>query len=218
MNASFDLIFFDFNGTLLNDLDRGYDCIRQLCIEYHVTIPSQNLYLETFGFPVHQFYLNLGFKLDHHAYQKLSERFMELYHRDPLPDLFERVPALLERLSSMGLRLAIISAYRQDRLNRLLELRGIQSKFEWVSGLQDDLATSKEIRLQEAMQVLQPQNPLFIGDTLHDLDVARSVGIPCHLIASGHTSYDRLCREGEGSSVYLDLEEWEKSNFKGSVC
>ena len=47
--------------------------------------------------------------------------------------------------------------------------------------------------------------PLFVGDTLHDADVATALGADCVLYCGGHQSYDRLATSGY--PVIRDIRE-----------
>ena len=52
---------------------------------------------------------------------------------------------------------------------------------------------------------------VFIGDTLHDLEVATELSIPCILVAAGHQDKTILCEYTD--HVYDDLKEAEKDAY-----
>ena len=43
---------------------------------------------------------------------------------------------------------------------------------------------------------IDPEEALFVGDTVHDFEVAQSIGCRCVLIAGGHQSVERLAATG----------------------
>ena len=48
-----------------------------------------------------------------------------------------------------------------------------------------------------------PKEVLFIGDTIHDKDIADVVGSDCILVSKGHVSKERL--QKTGASVFEEL-------------
>ena len=46
---------------------------------------------------------------------------------------------------------------------------------------------------------------LFVGDTIHDKDIADTIGADCVLIANGHVSKERLVKTG--APVFNELNE-----------
>ncbi len=70
----------------------------------------------------------------------------------------------------------------------------INHYFPVISGLKDHYANGK---LESGLQLIEnahvdPEFTILIGDTLHDAEVAKEMGIDCLLIASGHQALHRL--------------------------
>ena len=51
----------------------------------------------------------------------------------------------------------------------------------------------------------EPDEMLFIGDTIHDFEVAQEAGMRCCLVSNGHCSEERL--KATGVPVYKNLTE-----------
>ncbi len=66
--------------------------------------------------------------------------------------------------------------------------------FEKIVGLNNHYAATKEDVVGDLIQKIgiDPSEICMVGDTIHDLEVAESVGIKYILIAHGHQSYERL--------------------------
>ena len=78
-----------------------------------------------------------------------------------------------------------------------LKFYGIFEHFDNVVGLSDTLANSKE---QVAINFVKENNLdgseiLFVGDSIHDLEVANAINANCYLLTTGHTSKKRLLNE-----------------------
>jgi Predicted phosphatases len=113
----------------------------------------------------------------------------------------------LARFSSLGIRQFILSAMEQQQLNRTVMLNRIHHFFEAVAGLDNHYAVSK---IEVGHKLIDSHNlnlskTLLIGDTIHDFEVAQSLGCQCLLIANGHQSAKRL--ERTGAKVVKNLSE-----------
>ena len=124
-----------------------------------------------------------------------ATEFINLYHQElDHARLFSDVTLVLDYVSNLGLSQSILSAMEHDSLVKSLSDNTIINYFHDVSGIDNHYAHSK-IEIGEALikKLKLPKNQLLvIGDTLHDLDVADSLGIDCLLISSGHQSKVRL--------------------------
>ena len=75
------MIFWDWNGTLLDDVDFTHGCLNWM-LETHGYHQRYDLaaYREIFGFPIEEYYIRAGFDFAKHPYPELAERFMEHYN------------------------------------------------------------------------------------------------------------------------------------------
>jgi len=84
-----------------------------------------------------------------------------------------------------------------NALEESLTDKGIRPYFSIVQGINNHLANGK-VELAKGLiksSGFSAEESLLIGDTIHDLHVAQSVGSPCVLIANGHFSKERLLKE-----------------------
>ncbi|MBN2637266.1 MAG: HAD hydrolase-like protein, partial [Prolixibacteraceae bacterium] len=79
--------------------------------------------------------------------------------------------------------------------------------FEDAAGLGDHYAVSKIERGQQLLEKFQlnKTKTFIIGDTIHDFEVARELGIKCILVADGHQSEERL--RSTGAIVTRELSQ-----------
>lgn len=66
--------------------------------------------------------------------------------------------------------------------------------FAHVFGIENKFAGSKLERGQELLRIsgIDASETVIVGDTLHDLEVAKDLGVDAVLIAQGHQSAGRL--------------------------
>lgn len=188
-------IIWDWNGTLLNDLDVCVEAIAEEMRLRGMEPVSRERYRELFGFPVRDYYARLGFDFEREPFESIGGAFMRRFlARVTECDLHAGVRATLEGLRASGLRQSVLSAAQQTTLHQQLCHFGIQGYFERAYGLNDHHATSKVDRGRELIADLgvHPRDCLLVGDTDHDLEVGEALGVDVLLIASGHQTFERL--------------------------
>lgn len=181
-------IFWDWNGTLVDDVDTVVQINNQVFALHGYAPTTAEEYRRLFRFPVIEYYRALGvtdedFRL---IAKEWNEGFVAAFHQVPLKrDVAETV----RRFQQAGFRQVIISASQQDQLRAQVkqfpELEGI---FNDVLGLSDLYAVSKVQLAQDylARTGIDPTDALFLGDTNHDAEVAAAIGCKCCLISGGH--------------------------------
>ena len=71
------IIFWDWNGTLLDDVDFTHGCLNWM-LETHGYPQRYDLaeYREIFGFPIEEYYLRAGFDFARHPYPELAADYL----------------------------------------------------------------------------------------------------------------------------------------------
>ncbi len=119
--------------------------------------------------------------------------------------LREEAAETLTCLREHGYRQSVLSASRQDYLDRFIAHFALGSYFEELLGIDSVHAPGKADRGRHwiAQSGLEPGRVLLIGDTCHDAEVAEAMGTDCWLLDGGHHPVDRL--EGTGCRCLPDL-------------
>jgi phosphoglycolate phosphatase len=192
------IIIWDWNGTLLNDVQMCVNCMNELLGKRNLTPLSLEAYRSVFNFPVKDYYEKIGFDFSREDFEVPAKEFMDLYHRFlPETKLFPCVREVLEHFKQRGFRQLIISAMEHNSLMKALEEREILSYFDAVSGI-DNIYAGGKIEMARAFLnrlALLPGQMIFIGDTLHDREVAQALGIDYLLVAAGHQSKKVLLKK-----------------------
>lgn len=203
----FEAIIWDWNGTLLNDVDIAVNSINQLLGDRNLKLLTIEKYLEVFTFPVQDYYEQIGFDLKKEPFEIPAFQFISIYNKAvETCGLYKEVIPSLTKLCNGGYRQFILSAMEQQQLEKTVRDNGISCFFEDLYGLSDHFAKSK---VENGMSLirergLDPEKTLLIGDTTHDYDVASVIGCSCVLIAKGHQSRERLLKSGANVLDSLD--------------
>ncbi len=196
----YDFVLWDWNGTLLDDLEMNLEIMKELMVENGLEdVPSKEFYLEHFGFPIGDFYELLGFDFSKVDYLKLADDYVEKYEeRFKTTPLFKNAEKTLKTLFENGVHQAVISATGHERLVSQVGHFEISKVFDAVLGTENDLGKGKTAVAEEWLKKSRadPKRVVFIGDTLHDLETAKAIGCNCIFVANGHNSKERLLKTG----------------------
>lgn len=202
------VVIWDWNGTLLNDLTHCVSSINKMLGERSKPELTVKKYKEIFTFPIRNYYEAAGFDFSKEDFETPALEFIDIYGSGiESCALHDDVPEVLGSFSAAGVRQFVLSAMEQEMLERTLKHNGIFHFFEGVAGLGDHFAVSKVERGKQLFSEfgINPENARMFGDTIHDFEVARELGIRCTLVANGHQSKERL--EKTGAPVVERLAE-----------
>ena len=197
-------LLWDWNGTLLDDTQACIDALNVMLTRRGLKAIGRDYYRAHFSFPVRPFYASIGVRLEDEDWDRLAQEYHDTYHAQPM-ELNAEALSALELARTAGCRQAIISALRQDMLDRDTARFGISSFMEYVYGVDNLDGGSKIVRARELLarlrQSIESNNQtikqfpiVLIGDALHDKEVADDLGIGCVLFSGGGHSHERLAR------------------------
>ena len=191
-------IVFDFNGTLVDDLDVSIDALNECIKKYlnNVELVSKERYLEIFRFPVGPLYQELGFDFTKIDYNELANFFISYYESRAFNEckLFDEVVPVLTLLKNKGYKLYILSASYIDLLIDMLKKYAILEYFDGLVALENKHGGSKIERGKQyfSQNNIDPSECVMIGDTIHDIEVAHELGMDCISYDRGHNSNKKL--------------------------
>lgn len=185
----YDHVIWDWNGTLLDDVDCCHRTISRLLTNHGMPPITLERYRSIFRFPVTEYYRALGFDLIQPPFEAISREWVGLYETlQAEARLYPGMRGLLTELAERGMRSHILTAAHERDVEGLTARFRIRSCFESIHGLDNHHAGSKLARGRALMTVigLGPQSSILAGDTDHDAEVALELGIDCVLLDEGH--------------------------------
>jgi phosphoglycolate phosphatase len=208
MPISFDAIIWDWNGTLLDDTELCVTIMNGMLKKRDLPLLTVDSYQNIFTFPVKNYYQHIGFNFEAEPFEIPAKEFIDRYNEKVLEcELHEQEKSILNHFQTNQIQQFVLSAMKQDALEKCLVSYSIDHFFEHISGLDDHYAVSKldNGRLLFRKFNLNPDKTILIGDTVHDYEVASELRCQCVLIANGHQSKQRL--ESTGGLVINSLDE-----------
>lgn len=188
-------LIWDWNGTLLNDVQYAVDVMNVLLSKRNMKRLNRERYRSIFGFPVKRYYEKLAFDFETEAFEDVCREFVSSYMADfSSCRLFEGVDDNLNRFKQMGFSQSILSATDQASLNKMTSHFDIDDCFDQIYGIKNKFAESKIQRGREllATSIHSARDSILIGDTDHDLEVGKGLGVDVLLVSRGHQSFKRL--------------------------
>lgn len=201
-------ILWDWNGTLLDDARLTWESVSAILQSQGLREISFDTYRETFRMPAVHFYEGLGLDFSRTSMEEISEQFHSYYeaHLMECP-LHAGVTEALEAVRASGKKQSILSAHPTAQLESAVQKYGLRHYFDHLSGSNSNQGASKAAhgRAWFAQSGLATNEVLLIGDTDHDAEVAKEIGIQCILISAGHQTHARL--EKTGAPVFFSVSD-----------
>lgn len=191
-------VIWDFNGTLMDDVDVAVASVNDMLDKRGMARTDRAAYVRMVTSPIIEYYKKI-FDLQVVPFAEIQVEFLAGYEkRIGQAGLLPGVGRALARFAEEGLQQCVISSFEQGRLRRMVEDLGIGGYFSEVSGADNTRAEGKVERGRDwlARSGAVPRQVLVIGDLVHDWEMARALGADCALIAAGHQHRQALERCG----------------------
>ena len=213
----FDLIVFDWDGTLMDSTATIVKCIQAAAKDIGVSPPSDQAAAHVIGLRLAEALQTVVPDIDPNLYPKLVERYR--YHyltKDHELVLFPGVQEMLEELSQQGYFLAVATGKSRVGLNRALNAVGLLSMFDATRCADETFSKPHPAMLQELTRELGQdlRRTVMIGDTTHDLLMANNAGASGIAVEYGaHPAHQlEACKPVFSARTVPELHQWLTEN------
>ncbi|KRA06890.1 phosphoglycolate phosphatase [Acidovorax sp. 99] len=175
----FDLIAFDWDGTLFDSTAIIVRCIQAAVRDVGGTVPTDKEAAYVIGMGLMQALAHAAPDVPPEKYTELGNRYRFHYiqHQDDL-SLFDGVLPLLNDLRERGHLLAVATGKSRRGLDEALHSVDLRGVFDGSRTADQTAGKPHPLMLQELMAEFDvaPERLLMIGDTTHDLQMAVNAG------------------------------------------
>lgn len=188
-------IIWDWNGTLIDDVSLCVHILNSVLTDHGKEKISINQYRKTFFFPVSKFYESLSLPCSGEEYERLAQNYIKKYREEYKGCiLHDHAFETIKSLKMLGVSQSIFSAGMQSDLEEFVNFYGLLDFMTVVDGANNIYAKGKGDRVHDHFIKVShhADQVLFVGDTLHDAEVATSVGCDALLFEKGHFCEERL--------------------------
>ena len=213
MTRRFDLIAFDWDGTLFDSTAIIVRCIQEAVRDVGGTVPSDESAAYVIGLGLSQALAHAAPDVPPERYPQLGERYRVHYtrHQDDL-SLFKGVLPMLDALHERGHVLTVATGKSRRGLNDTLQRTELQGRFQG-SRTADETARKPHPRMLHELMAefgVAPERTLMIGDTTHDLQLAGSAG--CASVGVSAGAHEPAAFEARGPLAVVhsvaELQDW----------
>ena len=191
----YDLIVFDWDGTIMDSTGLITECIQLAARDRALPIPSNDAAREIIGLGIHDSTLRLFPDLERDAQTEFALAYRRHFlSRDHEAPLYDGVRELLIALEQPERFLAVATGKPRAGLQRAFAHTGLESAFHFSRCADEGLPKPHPDMLMKLMDftAVRPERTLMIGDTIHDLDLAKNAGVAAVAVTYGAHSRDVL--------------------------
>jgi phosphoglycolate phosphatase len=184
----YDLIVFDWDGTLIDSAGTIVECIQAASREMGLAVPEPERARHVIGLGLHDSLRHAVPDLPRERYRDFAGLYRTHFlARENSMSLFSGIPQLLSGLAQRGHLLAVATGKSRAGLNRALHSSGLGAYFCASRCADETDPKPNPAMLLELMQELgvEPRRVLMVGDTSHDLEMARNAGIDAVAVSYG---------------------------------
>jgi phosphoglycolate phosphatase len=188
MKNRFDLIIFDWDGTLMDSVDWIVHCIQQAAMRCGFAVPRVQAVRDIVGLSIENAMEQLFPDEDGESRQKIAADYAKIFFTKQIgpADLFPGVHDMLKQFRNQGYRLAVATGKKSAGLHAAINATGLADLFSATRCADQTASKPNPLMLDEIIIELgvDKQRTLMVGDSVHDLQMAlnaqvASVGVTC---------------------------------------
>jgi phosphoglycolate phosphatase len=188
ISRRFDLIAFDWDGTLYDSTSIIVRCIQAAVVDVGGARPSDQDAAWVIGLGLAEALARAAPDVPQEKYAELGARYRHHYmrHHGDLV-LFDGVLPLLDTLHGRGHKLAVATGKSRVGLDAALATTALHGRFHGSRTADETFGKPHPRMLLELMeeQGVAPERTLMIGDTTHDLQLALNAGCASVAVSYG---------------------------------
>ncbi len=217
MSKRYDLIVFDWDGTVMDSTAVISGSIQAACRDLGLTVPDDETARHVIGLGLEQALRYAVPELPEAMYPDLVERYrFHFLAQDENIPLFEGARATIVELHDAGYWLGVATGKSHAGLSRAMESTGMKSYFHATRTADQTLSKPDPAMLFELMDELGTSagRTLMVGDTTHDLLMAQNAKVDA--VAMGHGAHPpEQLRELKPLALvdnFTELRVWFRAN------
>jgi len=198
MTRRFDLLVFDWDGTVMDSVARIVASLRAAITDLGWESRTTFALRDVIGLGLREAAQRLYPQIEAADYQRFVERYRHHFmFADPTPsELFPGAADTLRELQRQGYLLAVATGKGRQGLNKVLDETGLTTLFHSTRCADETTSKPHPQMLLEIMQELAvpAAATLMIGDTVYDMEMASNAGTPALAVDYGVHDRTRLAQ------------------------
>lgn len=214
MKKAFELIVFDWDGTLMDSHQRILDCLKAAANDCDATLLTDFEFSNVIGLGLKKATETLYPDFSQQQVAAYSDRFRSHYliENNTHSPLFNGAREILQTLKDKGYWMAVATGKGRQGLDLVLNESGLGSFFLTTRSASETFSKPHPQMLEEIMYELaiEPEQTLMIGDTEYDMELAKNARTHSLAVSYGVHSLERLLKYSPLGYIdqIQELPEW----------
>lgn len=217
MSKRYDLIVFDWDGTVMDSTAIIVNSIQSACRDIGLPIPDDEAARYVIGLGLDQALRHAVPTMTEAQRPDMVARYRHHFLvQDGAIPLFEGARETIAELHEVGYQLAVATGKTHAGLRRAMESSDMKHFFHATRTADQTFSKPNPAMLLELMDELDvaPERTLMIGDTTHDLQMAHNARVDVVAVGHGAHSEEQLLALNPLALVedFVQLKAWFKAN------
>ncbi|WP_047390784.1 HAD-IIIA family hydrolase [Chitinibacter sp. ZOR0017] len=195
MNARFELLVFDWDGTLMDSTGMIARSIQRAFADVGLPVPDDREARYVIGYGLTEAMSHLAPQASEVQIRAVVDAYRQHFlAKDQELQLYQGVETGLARLQQAGYRMAVATGKSRAGLDRVLRATGLGAFFEVTRTADEAFSKPHPAMLEYILDftAVSPTRTLMIGDTTHDLQLAINAGTASVGLSYGAHAADEL--------------------------
>ena len=217
MAKRYDLIVFDWDGTVMDSTAVIANSIQSACRDLDLDVPTDEVARHVIGLGLDQALRYAVPSAGESRHADLVARYRHhFFSQENAMPLFEGAEALMQELRAEGYLLAVATGKNRNGLDRALKASNMAQYFHSTRTADQTVSKPDPTMLHEIMEELDVsvERSLMVGDTTHDLQMAVNASMDSLAMSHGAHPADQLLELKPLALLddFAGLREWLKVN------
>jgi phosphoglycolate phosphatase len=217
MNRRYDLIVFDWDGTVMDSTAVIAGSIQAACRDLGLIIPDDETARHVIGLGLDQALRYAVPDMPEAMRPDLVERYRHHFlAQDEAIPLFNGARETIAELHDAGYRLGVATGKSRAGLDRAMESTGMKSYFHSTRTADQTFSKPDPAMLIELMDELgvSAERTLMVGDTTHDVQMAQNAKVDVVAVGHGAHSSEQLQELNPLALIgdFAELRAWLRVN------
>ena len=197
------LVVWDVDGTLVDSRQSIFETSVAVYGRLGLPIPTYDMVRQIVGLGLREAFEVLSPELSAAEIERVTQTFRDEFQalrRDPdfIEPLYDGAAETLDRLRAEGWKIAMATGKSRAGVETVLRLHGWADLFDSTHCAEDGPGKPHPAMLLEAMKALNvpPERTIMVGDTAHDMRMARAAGVYAQGVTWGFHTADEIMEGG----------------------
>lgn len=214
MTRKYDLVIFDWDGTLMDSEAKIVRCFREAAKDAGAAYPGDAAVRNIIGLGLKEAIDAIFPDTDEAIRDTVLEGYRDhfLVHDKTEMPLFPGVPEGLADMANHGYQMAVATGKARRGLSRVLDSSPLKHFFDVTRCADETRSKPHPLMLEEIIfeTGISPQRAIMVGDTVYDLEMAQNAGIDSLAVSYGVHPCDRLVDYTPNKCMhsFRDVRDW----------